>query len=112
MFQPHYMRAYFEVPVSSLFIIHGIGWDVDYVKDIFDVRGTQFILNVPISMRRPPDSWIWKELNRKILGYDDEKLGFKHRDENGCETASSVDPGNWRSNAPKSSREWKRERYG
>nr|GLL27129.1 uncharacterized protein LOC109170919 [Ipomoea trifida] len=48
-----------EAPVSSLLNHQGTGWDVACVKDIFNERDANLILNIPISLRKPTNSWVW-----------------------------------------------------
>nr|GMD29278.1 pleckstrin homology domain-containing protein 1-like [Ipomoea batatas] len=45
--------------VSSLFDEQGKGWDKECVKDIFNERDANLIINIPLSLRKPPDSWVW-----------------------------------------------------
>ncbi|XP_019175768.1 PREDICTED: uncharacterized protein LOC109171094 [Ipomoea nil] len=46
-------------PVSFLLDIHGARWDVDCVRDIFNTRDASLIMNIPVSLRKPPDAWVW-----------------------------------------------------
>lgn len=48
-----------QAPVSSLMSMHGSEWDYECVRDIFNTCDAQLILNIPLSVRMPPDSWIW-----------------------------------------------------
>lgn len=48
-----------QAPVSSLFNMQGEGWDSECVRDVFDARDADLILNLPLSHRKPPDSWMW-----------------------------------------------------
>lgn len=43
----------FSAPVSSLFNVQGMGWDVECVRDIFNARDATIILNIPITLRKP-----------------------------------------------------------
>nr|GME02889.1 uncharacterized protein LOC109189653 [Ipomoea batatas] len=47
--------------VSSLLSENGSGWDAECVRDIFNERDANVILNIPVSLRKPPDIWIWKD---------------------------------------------------
>lgn len=49
----------FNAQVVSLLNEQGTWWDVQCVNDIFDERDAKLILQIPISVRKPPDSWIW-----------------------------------------------------
>ncbi|XP_031116510.1 uncharacterized protein LOC116020169 [Ipomoea triloba] len=67
-----------QAPVSSLISMHGTQWDHECVRDIFNTRDAELILNLPLSVRKPPDAWIWepdskgkytvKSCYRKLLG--------------------------------------------
>ncbi|XP_019185979.1 PREDICTED: uncharacterized protein LOC109180725 [Ipomoea nil] len=45
--------------VSSLLNEEGTSWDRYCVKDMFIERDAGLILKIPISVRKPPDSWVW-----------------------------------------------------
>ncbi|XP_019182593.1 PREDICTED: uncharacterized protein LOC109177629 [Ipomoea nil] len=48
----------FNAPVSSLFNEHKAGWDEECVRDVFNVKDSDIILNIPVSVRLPPDVWV------------------------------------------------------
>nr|GLL31416.1 uncharacterized protein LOC109154456 [Ipomoea trifida] len=48
-----------NVPVCSLFADDGSGWDVECVKDVFNGQDANAILNIPVSLHKPPDAWVW-----------------------------------------------------
>ncbi|XP_031106785.1 uncharacterized protein LOC116011363 [Ipomoea triloba] len=52
-------EAIYEAPVSSLLNMQGLGWDEECVKDIFNERDASIVLNIPVSLRRPSDAWVW-----------------------------------------------------
>ncbi|XP_019170430.1 PREDICTED: uncharacterized protein LOC109165997 [Ipomoea nil] len=49
-----------DAPVSSLMNMAGTAWDRDCVMDVFNARDAAYILNTPLSIRRPMDAWVWK----------------------------------------------------
>ncbi|XP_019184795.1 PREDICTED: uncharacterized protein LOC109179754 [Ipomoea nil] len=50
-------EAVFELCVATLFNEQGTGWNVDRVRNIFYAQDANLILNIPISVRKPQDSW-------------------------------------------------------
>ncbi|XP_019189231.1 PREDICTED: uncharacterized protein LOC109183618 [Ipomoea nil] len=54
-------EAIYLSPVATLFNTQGTGWDVDRINTIFDARDVKLILNIPISIRKPQDSWRERE---------------------------------------------------
>ncbi|XP_031099714.1 uncharacterized protein LOC116003913 [Ipomoea triloba] len=48
-----------NAPVCSLFADDGSGWDVECVKDVFNVQDANAILNIPVSLHKPPNAWVW-----------------------------------------------------
>lgn len=34
-------------------------WDVDVVRDLFNTRDADLILNIPLSYSRHEDNWFW-----------------------------------------------------
>ncbi|XP_019195840.1 PREDICTED: uncharacterized protein LOC109189683 [Ipomoea nil] len=48
-----------EATISCLMNTQGTGWDVDCVRDVFNERDSNMILNIPISKRKPRDGWYW-----------------------------------------------------
>ena len=45
--------------VSALMIDGRVAWDEDLVRDMFNPRDAQLILNIPLSSDRQEDSWFW-----------------------------------------------------
>ncbi|XP_031120296.1 uncharacterized protein LOC116023435 [Ipomoea triloba] len=45
--------------VNSLLNEECSGWDIECVNDIFNERDADIILNIPLSMRKPHDVWVW-----------------------------------------------------
>ncbi|KAL6509415.1 hypothetical protein OROGR_022725 [Orobanche gracilis] len=46
-------------PVRSLMNVSGIGWNAIYVRQVVNERDANLILNIPLSIRRPRESWTW-----------------------------------------------------
>lgn len=54
------MRLYIgRALVASLFSENEAAWDTECVRDVFEPREAELILNIPLSHRRPADTWIW-----------------------------------------------------
>ena len=49
-----------DIPVSSLMIQGNPQWDKDIIKDVFNERDANAILNISLSMRRTDDIWFWQ----------------------------------------------------
>ncbi|XP_019150943.1 PREDICTED: uncharacterized protein LOC109147742 [Ipomoea nil] len=45
--------------VASLLNNQGTGWDVNKVTNLFNARDVSMIMNIPVSLRKPSDSWYW-----------------------------------------------------
>ena len=48
-----------DIHVTSLMVPGKLQWDEDTIKDIFNFRDANTILNIPLSIRRPEDNWFW-----------------------------------------------------
>ncbi|XP_031095115.1 uncharacterized protein LOC115999403 [Ipomoea triloba] len=44
--------------------VSGSGWDVECVRDIFNERVATIILNIPVPIRKPADTWAWSGESR------------------------------------------------
>uniref|UniRef100_A0A803PJ82 Reverse transcriptase domain-containing protein n=1 Tax=Cannabis sativa TaxID=3483 RepID=A0A803PJ82_CANSA len=48
-----------DIMVENLFKVDGVGWDLEIVNDLFNVRDKALICSIPIQANGEPDSFYW-----------------------------------------------------
>ena len=53
--------------VVSLINLHSMSWNVPLLQEVFLPRDVELITQIPLSVRRPPDTLIWSGTKKGIF---------------------------------------------